>query len=54
MQPMPPKLTERASNEPRIDTSKLRTAKWFVFELSSGADLHDALWWLNQAYEHAK
>lgn len=54
MQPMPPKLQERASKEPRIDTSKLRTAKWFAFELSSGADLHDALWWLNQAYEHAK
>jgi hypothetical protein len=54
MQPMPPELQERARKEPRIDTSNLRTAKWFAFELSSSADVHDALWWLNQAYEHAK
>src|SRR5216683_4843946 len=55
IKPMPPDLLERAKKEPRIDTeSRVPGAKWFIFELNSAADLRDALWWLNQAYEHAK
>jgi len=55
IKPMPPKLLERAKNEPRIDMeSRTPDAKWHSFEVSSGADLRDAIWWLNQAYERAK
>ncbi len=55
IKPMPPDLLERAKKEPRIDTeSRVPSAKWFIFELNSAADLRDALWWLNHAYEHAK
>jgi hypothetical protein len=55
MKPMPPELLERARKEPRIDLEgRTPGAKWFLFELSSGEDLRDALWWLNQAYERAK
>jgi hypothetical protein len=55
IKPMPPDLLERAKKEPRIDTEgRIPGAKWFVFELNSEADFRDALWWINQAYEHAK
>ncbi|HWW18118.1 MAG TPA: hypothetical protein VNY81_05805 [Candidatus Saccharimonadales bacterium] len=55
IQPMPAHLLERAKQEPRIDTENgIPSAKWFTFELHSEADFRDALWWLNQAYEHAK
>jgi hypothetical protein len=55
MQPMPAGLLERAKKEPRIDTENAApSAKWLSFMLNSEADLRDALWWLNQAYEHAK
>ena len=55
MQPMPAELLERAKKEPRIDTENAaRSGKWLSFMLNSEADLRDALWWLNQAYEHAK
>jgi hypothetical protein len=55
IQPMPPDLLERAKKEPRIDTeSRTPGSKWFVFELNSEADFRDALWWMNQAYQHAK
>ena len=55
IKPLPPDLLERARKEPRIDTEmRAPGAKWFVFELNSEADFRDALWWINQAYEHAK
>jgi hypothetical protein len=55
IQPMPADLLQRASKEPRIDTeNRIPSAKWFTFELHSESDFRDALWWLNQAYEHAK
>jgi len=55
IQPMPADLLERAQKEPRIDTeNRIPSAKWFTFELHSESDFRDALWWLNQAYEHAK
>ena len=48
--PMPYSLELRASKEPRITLGK----RWFSFEVRTTGDLRDALWWLNQAYEHAK
>jgi hypothetical protein len=54
IQPMPPDLLKRAKKEPRIDTeSGVPSVKWLTFELNSEADFRDALWWLNQAYDHA-
>jgi hypothetical protein len=53
--PFPPELLERAKSEPRIGVGwTLRTTKWISFELNAEADLRNALWWLNQAYERAK
>jgi hypothetical protein len=53
--PFPAELVERAKKEPRISTErKLPGAKWLSFELNSAADVGEALWWLNQAYERAK
>jgi hypothetical protein len=55
IEPMPTELLERARKEPRIDTENATPgAKWLSFMLNSEADFRDALWWLNQAYEHAK
>ena len=55
IEPLPAKLLERAKAEPRIDTENAApSAKWLTFTLNSEADFRDALWWLNEAYEHAK
>ena len=55
IEPLPAKLLERAKKEPRIDTENAGpSAKWLSFLLNSEADVRDALWWLNQAYEHAQ
>ena len=52
--PMPPALLERALADPRMDTNTRIPGKgWFSFELSSGNDLRDALFWLNHAYEQS-
>ena len=48
--PMPPDLELRASKDKRISPGK----RWFSFNVASTADLRDALWWLNQAYESAE
>jgi hypothetical protein len=48
--PMPPDLVERASKDSRISPGK----RWFSFQVNSTGDLRDALWWLSQAYDHAK
>lgn len=48
--PLPPELEERALKDSRIDPGK----RWFSFNVRSAADLRDALWWLNQAYEKTK
>jgi hypothetical protein len=39
--------------DPRIGTTTMQAARWFIFELSTDADLHDALEWLGRAYEAA-
>jgi hypothetical protein len=53
--PMPTGLFQQAQKEPRLDTGTRMSGKgWFSFELFSDADVRDAIWWLNQAYEAAK
>jgi hypothetical protein len=37
----------------RLWSAQTQRARWFTFELSSDADLHDALDWLGRAYEWA-
>ena len=48
--PMPRHLEQRALKDERISAGK----RWFSFDVGSAAELRDALWWLNQAYEAAK
>jgi hypothetical protein len=47
----PAKVRARLENDPRIGAAEIKKARWFTFELSSDADLHDALDWLGRAYE---
>ena len=52
--PLPPTLQQRALSDLRIDASMQPKSKgWFSFELDAEADLRDALFWLNHAYESA-
>jgi hypothetical protein len=52
--PMAPKLLKRAEADERPDTSTWVPGQgWVSFQLRSEADLRDALWWLNQAYQAA-
>ena len=47
-------LCEKIETEPRISRDAPGPgAGWHAFELASDADIKDALWWLNQAYELA-
>jgi hypothetical protein len=43
----------RLRKDPRIGAAEIKKARWFSCELSSDADLHDAVDWLGQAYESA-
>ncbi len=43
----------RLENDRRVGSADLQKARWFTFELSSDADLHDALRCLEEAYEAA-
>jgi hypothetical protein len=53
--PMPPVLIKRAQADARINfNTRISGTGWVSFELNSDADLRDALWWLNHAYECAK
>jgi len=47
-------LRARLKKDPRIGSIQKQQARWFTFELSSDADLHDALEWLSRAYEAAR
>ena len=46
-------LQKRLSADLRIGYTLMQKTRWFTFELSSDADLHDALDWLGRAYEAA-
>lgn len=52
--PMPAALLERAKKDTRLDTSRLSGNGWLTFEINSEADLHDAIWWVQQAHDAAK
>ncbi len=47
------RMRERLEADPRMDTSEIGRSGWLGFELSSDADLRDALRWLEVAYESA-
>jgi hypothetical protein len=40
----------RLEKDARIASAEIEKKRWFAFELSSDADLHDALEWLGCAY----
>ncbi len=46
-----PKIQKWLQQDARIGFTLMRRKRWFTFELSSDADLHDALDWLGRAYE---
>jgi hypothetical protein len=48
-----PTLRACLEKDPRIASAEIKKARWFSFELSSDADLHDALDWLGRAYDAA-
>jgi hypothetical protein len=49
--PMSAKLLHRAQSDPRLGTDTRNPGRgWFTFELGAEEDLHDALWWLQQAF----
>ncbi len=53
--PMPTALIKRAQADARVNfNTRISGTGWLSFELKSEADLREALWWLNQAYESAK
>jgi hypothetical protein len=52
MKTMPPALLQRAESDSRIARNTPGNG-WFSFTLNSDSDLHDALEWLNDAYEAA-
>ena len=52
---MTPSVLQRSriQKDSRIGDMQMQKARWFTFEISSEADLHDALDWLGGAYEAA-
>ncbi len=53
--PMPAALIKRAQADARVNfDTRISGTGWLSFELKSEADLRDALWWLNRAYECAQ
>ena len=49
-----PAMRARLHKDRRIGSAQIKEARWFRFELSSDADLHEALGWLSRAYEAAR
>jgi hypothetical protein len=49
----PPRLRTFLEKDPRIVAFDKDKERWFTFELSSSADLHDVLEWLSRAYTAA-
>jgi predicted DNA-binding protein (MmcQ/YjbR family) len=47
------RLLARLQQDHRVGSTQMQKARWFSFELTSDADLHDALDWLARAYEAA-
>jgi hypothetical protein len=47
------RLLTQLRRDPRVGATEMRKARWLTFELTTTADLRDALDWLGQAYEAA-
>lgn len=47
------RLCKRLDGDARIGSMNMQEARWFRLELSSDADLHNALDWLGHAYDSA-
>lgn len=43
----------KIERESRIQTTIMKARRWYLFELTSDANLRDALDWLHQAYKAA-
>jgi len=52
--PVPEALLKKMESDPRLGSWAHSGRRWISFTLQSCDDLHDALWWLQQAHEHAK
>jgi hypothetical protein len=48
-----PQLSVRLEQDARVGTTQMRAARWSTFELTTVADMHDALNWLGHAYEES-
>jgi len=48
-----PQASARMQRDSRVGAAVMQKARWFTFELSTDADLHDALDWLGRGYEAA-
>lgn len=53
LDPLLPKLRASLEGDSRIAQFGKDKERWYLFEISSGADLHDALGWLSRAYRVA-
>ncbi len=49
----PTSSLDRLDKDSRIGSTRMQKARWFTFELSSDADLHEGLEWLSRAYQAA-
>jgi hypothetical protein len=49
----PAAVAARLKKDPHIGSMQMQKARWFTFEISSDADLHEALDWLGTAHEAA-
>ncbi len=47
------KLKAKLESDPRVGSLRMKNVRWYTFELSSDADLHDALDWIERAYDTA-
>ena len=47
------RILAKLQRDLRIQTTVMKARRWYLFDLSSAADLHDALEWLQQAYKAA-
>ncbi len=48
-----PVVRGRLEKNPNIGSMDMNKARWFTFEISSDAQLHEALDWLGRAYDAA-
>ncbi len=49
-----PRLKARMKEDSRIVAAEIQRARWFAFALRCDADVHDALEWLERAYQAAR